>query len=259
MLLDSCRILDVAIHRVTLAQSIDLIDRFIDSHRPHQIVTVNSDFLRLAGADPDFRAVLNSAALAVPDGMPLVWASRLMGNRLPERVAGVDLVREAAALAAAKGHRVFFLGAGPGVAAAAAAELERDNPGLQIAGVYAPPMAAPSPADDARMVDIVRAAAPDMLFVALGAPRQDVWIHQHLAELNVPVCMGVGGSFDFIADRVARAPALMQRTGAEWVHRLLQEPGRLWRRYLVDDLPVVFRMLGTSLAVGAASVVGVQR
>jgi N-acetylglucosaminyldiphosphoundecaprenol N-acetyl-beta-D-mannosaminyltransferase len=208
MLPDSCRILDVAIHRVTLAQTLSLMDEFIRERRPRQIVTVNADFLRLAGKDPAFRDALNSASLAVADGMPLVWASRLMGRGMPERVAGVDLVSEAAARAAAKGYRMFFLGAGPGVAAAAAAELEGRYPGLRVAGVHVPPIGPPSPDDDARMVEIVRAAEPDMLFVALGAPRQEMWIYQHLEDLRVPVCMGVGGSFDLIANRVARARRL---------------------------------------------------
>jgi N-acetylglucosaminyldiphosphoundecaprenol N-acetyl-beta-D-mannosaminyltransferase len=104
--------------------------------------------------------------------------------------------------------------------------------------------------EDAEMVARVRAARPEMLFVAFGAPRQDLWIHRHLAALDVPVCMGVGGSFDMIANQVSRAPAMLQRAGGEWLHRLAQEPGRLWRRYLLDDAPVVLRMLGAGVIEG---------
>lgn len=250
-MLATCPILDVRVHRVSFGEALDEIDRFVRSGAPHQVVTVNSDFIRLAGTNPEFRAVINAADLAVADGMPLIWASRLLGTPLPERVTGVDLMDHSAALAARSGYRVFLLGAGPGVAQAAAEELTLRHRGLSVAGVLTPPMGPFSEEEDARLVAAVRSARPHLLFVALGAPRQEIWIHRHLTALDVPVCIGVGGAFDLIARRIARAPVFMQRTGLEWAHRLVQEPGRLWHRYLLGDVPVVLRMLGDGLLHGA--------
>lgn len=219
------------------------VDAFVRSRRPHQVVTVNLDFLVIAERDARFRAVLADADLALADGTPLLWLARRGGTPLPERVPGVDLLQESCRLAAERGYRPFLLGAAPGVAEAAAGVLEARYPGLRVAGAYCPPFGPPSPEVDRAMVAAVRRARPDLLFVALGAPRQDVWIADHLFELDVPVCMGVGGSLDLVAGRLPRAPRWMQRVGLEWCFRLLQEPGRLWRRYLVDDLPLMLRLL----------------
>jgi N-acetylglucosaminyldiphosphoundecaprenol N-acetyl-beta-D-mannosaminyltransferase len=205
------------------------------------------DFIRLAREDPAFRAAVNGADLVVPDGVPVLWAARLLRQPLGERVTGVDLVEQGAALAAARGYRVFLLGAAPGVADAAAAALTRRHPGLCIAGTYAPPIGPFSAEENARMVAAVRAARPHLLFVAFGAPRQELWIRAHLDELEVPVCVGVGGTFNFLSGAVPRAPRWMRRAGLEWAHRLAHEPGRLWRRYLVHDLPVFLRLLGAGL------------
>lgn len=248
---ESSRILDVRIDRVTLDAVCEQIDSFVRAGKPHQIVTINMDFLRLARADRTFREALNAADLAVPDGVPVLWAARLLGQPAGERVTGVDIVERGAMLAAARGYRVFLLGAEPGVAEAAAAELVRRNPGLIIAGVYAPPMGPFSEEEDARMVALVRAAQPDLLFVAFGAPRQEVWLHRHRHDLGVPVMVGVGGTFNFLAGRVPRAPRWMQRSGLEWLYRLRQEPRRLWRRYLLGDLPVFLRIVLGRLAPAA--------
>jgi N-acetylglucosaminyldiphosphoundecaprenol N-acetyl-beta-D-mannosaminyltransferase len=173
--------------------------------------------------------------------MPLVWASRLSGEPLPARVAGVDLVAECARLSAQEGYRLFLLGAGPGVAEHAAAVLRRRYPTLVLAGTYAPP--GTSPAQDAVTIERVRAAAPDILLVAFGAPRQDYWIRGHRDILGVPVCIGVGGSFDLLSGRISRAPSWMQGSGLEWLYRLGREPKRLWKRYFVHDLPVFVRLM----------------
>ncbi len=237
-------ILDVTVHRTTLDAVIERLDLFVRSGRPHQVVTVNMDFLRIARSDAGFRETLNGADLSVADGVPVIWASRLLGAPLLERVTGVDIVERGAALAAAHGYSIFLLGAEPGVAAEAAAKLTHRFPGLRIAGAYAPPFGPFSDDEQARMLTMVRTARPDILFVAFGAPRQDIWIRQHLQSLGVPVCVGVGGAFNFIAGRLSRAPQWMQRSGMEWTYRLGQEPRRLWRRYLVGDLPIFLRIIG---------------
>ena len=250
---EACRIADVRVHRVTLASIAERLDEFVRSCEPHQIVTVNLDFLRLARRDEEFRDALNAADLAVPDGMPVVWISRLLEQPLIERVTGVDIVEQGAALAAARGYSVFLLGAAPGVAEEAAGALISRNPGLRVAGIYAPPVGPFSAEEEAHMLALVREARPEMLFVAFGAPRQDVWLWRHRRELGVPLCVGVGGTFNFLAGRQPRAPRWMQRFGLEWVHRLKQEPSRLWRRYLLGDLPFLLRIVGSRLRPTAAA------
>lgn len=231
------------IDKVDRASAIEMIRTFIGGASPHQVVTVNLDFLSIASRDTRFQKTINQADLAVADGMPLVWLSRLKGQGLAERVAGVDLVEDCCALAAELQLSIFLLGAAPGIAPRAAERLQARHPGLRVAGTYSPPMNAPQPEEDLRMVDLVRAAAPDLLFVALGAPRQDMWIRDHLADLDVPVSMGVGCVLDLLAGSVTRAPTWMQRSGLEWSYRLLKEPGRLWRRYLLADIPTLGRLL----------------
>jgi N-acetylglucosaminyldiphosphoundecaprenol N-acetyl-beta-D-mannosaminyltransferase len=236
----------ILIDHIDVQSAVDRIQEFLLSGKPHQVVTVNLDFLSIAQRDQAFHDTLNGADLAVADGMPLVWLSRLKGQPLAERVAGVELVHESCRIAAALGGSIFLLGAAPGVGEAAGARLQELYPGLQIAGTYSPPIGPLTHRLNERMVHLVREAAPDFLFVALGAPRQDLWIREHLAQLQVPVAMGVGCSLDVLAGSVRRAPAWMQRSGLEWAFRLGQEPQRLWRRYLLNDLPLLARLMWAS-------------
>ncbi len=236
-------LLDMWIDKVDLQAAIAHVDDFVRARTVHQIMTVNVDFLRLGDRNPIFRSLINAADLAVPDGMPLLWGARLLGDPLPERVTGVELITECARLSAEKGYRLFFLGAAPGVADEVVSTLRARFPGVCVAGTYAPPMGPFSKEENETMVRRIQEAAPDMLFVAFGAPKQDLWIHAHLRRLNVPVCMGVGGAFDMLAGRVRRAPLWMQRHGLEWLYRVLQEPTRLWRRYFIEDLPVFLRLM----------------
>jgi N-acetylglucosaminyldiphosphoundecaprenol N-acetyl-beta-D-mannosaminyltransferase len=232
----------ILIDQVGLTGAVERIAEFVTSGTPHQVVTVNLDFLSIADRNPLFRATLNAADLAVADGMPLVWLSKLKGECLEERVAGVELVSESCRLASEIGASVYLLGAADGVAEAAACQLIKKYPGLTIAGSYSPPVGRLSGDENRKIIDMVRLVAPDFLFVALGAPRQDLWISAHLAELQVPVAMGVGCVFDLLAGSVKRAPVWMRRTGLEWAFRLGQEPQRLWRRYLLNDLPMLARL-----------------
>jgi N-acetylglucosaminyldiphosphoundecaprenol N-acetyl-beta-D-mannosaminyltransferase len=180
--------------------------------------------------------------------MPLIWLSRVMGVPLAGRVTGVELVDECCRLANRSGVGVFLLGGTPSVAATAAERVRERHPGLRVTG-HAPPFGPMSPEEDDRIVAMIQEARPGFLFVALGAPRQDLWIRDHRDRLNVPVSMGVGCVLDLLAGTVRRAPRWMQASGFEWSYRLMREPGRLWRRYLVDDLPLFGRL--SLMALGA--------
>jgi N-acetylglucosaminyldiphosphoundecaprenol N-acetyl-beta-D-mannosaminyltransferase len=221
-------ILGVWVDNVNYDQALSLIEGFIDSRTPHQVVTVNPEFIVAAQSDDEFRRILNASSLALPDGVGLLWAARFLGRPLQERVTGTDTMQHLAALAARKGYRLFLLGAAPGVAVETAARLCEAYPGVTIVGTHA---GSPAPEEEDEIVGMVQRAKPDILFVAYGAPAQDKWIARNLARLGVPVAMGVGGAFDFISGRAKRAPLWVQRLGLEWLHRLLHEPWR-WRRML---------------------------
>lgn len=234
---------EVLIDRVDRGSAVERIRGFLRSGKLNQIVTVNLDFVAIARRDPDFRDTLNEADLAVADGMPLVWASRLSDQPLPQRLTGVELVDECCRVAVETDSNVFLLGAAPGIADEAADTLQARFPGLRIAGVYAPPFGPLTVEENERILKRIHEARPDFLFVALGAPQQDIWIRANRDRLDVPVCMGVGCVLDLLAGVVSRAPIWMQQTGLEWLFRLLQEPGRLWRRYILDDIPALLWLL----------------
>ncbi len=225
-------ILGVRVHDVTLNEALDLIGQFAAAGGPHQIATVNSEFVMAAQDNAAFRDVLNRAALCVPDGIGLVWASRRQARepgsvRLRERVAGVELTEQIASRAAREGWRVFLLGAAPGVAEKAARILQERYPGLDVAGTYS---GSPSIEEQDAIAAMIRGARADVLFVAYGAPAQDLWIARNLDRLNVSVAVGVGGAFDFISGVAQRAPRWVQRVGLEWLHRLIRQPWRIKRQ-----------------------------
>ena len=225
--LPTATILGVHVHAVTNTQTLTLIEQFIASGQPHQLCTVNPEFVVAAQDDFEFRQIINNAALALPDGIGLLKAARFLGTTpLPERVAGSELVVTLARLSHLKGYRIFFLGAQPGVAQQAIVNLKVHYPNLVVAGAHA---GSPAPADNEEIIRRILPTQPDVLLVAYGAPYQDKWIARNLERLNIPLCMGVGGSFDFLAGTAKRAPAWVQRLGLEWLHRLLMEPWR-WRR-----------------------------
>jgi N-acetylglucosaminyldiphosphoundecaprenol N-acetyl-beta-D-mannosaminyltransferase len=222
-------ILGIRVDNVTNEEALMRIQEFVTDGRLHQVVTVNSEFIMAARDDPDFARILNESHLALPDGQGLLWAARILGTPLKERVTGVDTLVRMVAVAADRGYRIYFLGGAAGVAEAAARELSHHHPKLAVAGAYA---GSPAPEEEEELVRIVQQAHPHILFVAYGAPRQEQWIARNLFRLGVPVAMGVGGAFDFISGRAKRAPRWLQRVGLEWLHRLWYEPWR-WRRMMV--------------------------
>lgn len=218
------KILGIKIDVVDFKTTLVKIEQFIKSQKPHQIVTVNPEFVMTAQQDSEFKEVLNKADLSVPDGIGIVWASRLLGFPLKERVAGVDLVEQIAKLAAEKGYSIYFLGGREKVAEKTAFNLKKKFPALKIAGTESG-----SPYE-LEIISKIKQASPSVLFVAFGHPKQEKWIYKYKNRLGVPVMIGVGGAFDFISKNVPRAPKWVQNIGLEWLFRLIKQPWRIKRQ-----------------------------
>ncbi len=218
------------------------------------IVTVNVDILRVAARDPDLGRLVAGATFAVADGMPLVWASRLAGDPLPERVTGASLVGTLAEAAALTGHTVYLVGGDPGVPEAAAAALVERFPGTVVVGTDSPPYGFDRDEEQlTAVVERIVAARPDLVLVGLGFPKQERLITRLTRQLPGAWLLGCGAGIPFAAGQFRRAPGLVQRLGAEWVHRLVLEPRRLARRYLVQDLPFALDLLSRAAAYGFAT------
>lgn len=216
------------------------VDARVQSREPGFIATPNVNLVCNFQRDPVFREAYQKAMLWLPDGKPLMWAARLLGVRMAEKLSGSDMVPWLSAYAAQKGYSVFFFGGLPGSAEIAAQRLRQRYPDLKVAGTHCPPYGFENdPEQNAIAIHLVQEAKPDIMFVALGTPKQEVWLNNHQRELGVPVSMGVGAALDFLSGKVRRAPRWVQRCGLEWVWRLVQEPRRLWRRYLVRDMMII--------------------
>jgi N-acetylglucosaminyldiphosphoundecaprenol N-acetyl-beta-D-mannosaminyltransferase len=241
-------LIGIPICRITEQQCIDRILAGVRAGRGGWVVTPNLDHLRRCAAEPDYATLILDADLRVADGMPLVWAGRLAGTPLPGRVAGSDLIFSLSRALGGRRRSIYLLGGNPGTAEAAAAVLRRSCPGLIIAGTACP---SPGFENDPRQVEALRedleASAPDVVFVALGSPKQERLIRRLLPVVPRAWWLGVGISFSFVCGEVSRAPHWMQRCGLEWLHRLAKEPRRLARRYLIDGLPFAVRLLACAL------------
>jgi N-acetylglucosaminyldiphosphoundecaprenol N-acetyl-beta-D-mannosaminyltransferase len=232
------RVLGVRVDDVTMQEACDRLAVLMSQGGVYQVATVNPEFIMVAQHDAVFSALLQHTVLNVPDGIGVLWAARRMGRPLRERVAGVDMVRQLCARGSQYKWRTFFLGARPGVAERAAANLALKYQGLVVAGAFS---GSPRPEDDQEALARVRKARPNLLFVAYGAPAQDKWLARNLPLLQLSdppegapaglVGIGVGGAFDFLTGVQKRAPDWMQHAGLEWLYRLLKEPWR-WRRQL---------------------------
>ncbi|MGE5314912.1 MAG: WecB/TagA/CpsF family glycosyltransferase [Acidobacteriota bacterium] len=221
-------ILGIPIHDVSMEETMDLFVEMALSGSPHHVMTVNPEFIMIARKNPEFFSVLRRASLCVADGMGILWGSRILGRPVAERITGSDSIPRFASLAARHGIRFFLLGAAPGVAEEAARILTERNPGLVIAGTYA---GSPAVEEEDEICGMIERSGAQVLLVAYGPPKQDLWIARTQSRLMMPLAIGVGGTFDFIAGKARRAPLWMQRAGLEWLYRLMREPKR-WKRML---------------------------
>lgn len=226
-----------------MAEALDWIGQLVERRQPTYLVTANLDFAAQASTDEHLQRILVEAELVLCDGMPLLWASRLTKHPLQERVAGSDLIPKLAGRAAAEGWRIFLLGAEEQSLENATKNLKKKHPDLIIAGTYSPPFAPLHEMNHEEIARRIKEAAPDILLVALGCPKQEKWIYQHYRSLGVPCSIGVGATIDFLAGKVHRAPPWIAAIGLEWVFRLVQEPRRLAGRYLADIVFLVSQFI----------------
>jgi N-acetylglucosaminyldiphosphoundecaprenol N-acetyl-beta-D-mannosaminyltransferase len=227
---------------LTFAQTLDEVARRIAVRKPGYVITANLHYAMLTARDSRLPPLNDGAQFIVADGMPLVWASRWRTTRLPERVTGSDLVPALCARAAERDWRIFLLGGEPGIGDEAARKLREKYPTLQIVGVEAPPFRAPTPEEHAALIQRIRDSKADLLFVAFGQPKGELWMQENCAATEVPVSIQVGATLNFLAGHVRRAPMWIQRLGIEWVYRLWAEPKRLFGRYWSNGL-FALRML----------------
>ncbi|WP_312334951.1 WecB/TagA/CpsF family glycosyltransferase [Anaerospora hongkongensis] len=219
-------VLGIPVDSITMESAVAKIEAFIQEASPHLIATANAEMVMLAQQDDELSNILQHASLVVPDGAGVVWAARYQGNEVRERVAGFDLTQRLLAEAAIKGYRVYFFGAGPGIAEQAKQTAEARYPGIHIVktrdGYF-------TEADEAEIIEDIVSMQPHILLAALGVPKQEKWLMRNLNKLQVPVAIGVGGTLDVMAGTVKRAPLWMQQANLEWLYRLLKQPQRAIR------------------------------
>jgi len=227
---------------------------FLRRH-PVYVTTPNAQHSVLLELSPEYRNIYDKSFLSVADGISITMGAALLGHSLPERIPGVDLFLGICRAAADSGLRIFLLGGCPGSADRAAANLRQRYPTLEI-GTYCPPYGFESDAHESSKVrQSIVAFAPGILFVGFGAPKQELWIAEHGLPLNVPVSIGVGGTFEMTSGAISRAPALLRSCGLEWAFRLLKEPRRLWRRYLLGNIAffaIILKQLLSQVTAGAS-------
>ena len=212
------------------------------------VVTPNAQHLVTLQQDPYFREIYQSAFLSVPDGVPLLWAAKFLKTPLKNRVNGTDLFEKICEIASQRKLNIFLLGGRPGAADAVAEVLRKRHPSLLVSGTYCPPYGFESDDQElAKINELVKVASPHILFVGLGAPKQEKWIYENYQELNVPISIGIGVSFELVSGMVRRAPKIMQSLGLEWLFRLLMEPKRLWKRYVVGNAVFVWLVIKQKL------------
>ena len=236
-------VLGVGISAITMADALAMIDTWIATGASRYVCVTGVHGVMESQADPALRKIHNCAGLVTPDGMPMVWLSRLHGHRRVERVYGPDLLLACCEASVAKGYRHFLYGGGEGVPERLAARLQTRFPGLIIAGTWSPPFRELTGTEEQAMIDTIASAQPDIIWIGLSTPKQERWMARYVGRLPAAVLIGVGAAFDIHAGVKKQAPPWMQRSGLEWLFRLATEPRRLWRRYLTNNPRFVWRLL----------------
>lgn len=230
-------IMGIRFHTLPMPEVVSLLKSAIEHKKPIQVSFANAQTVAMCWRDKTLRDVINRSTLTFPDGMSIVWGGRMLGLSIRHRIAGPDAMAELCRQAAHDGHRIFLLGTSVETLSALRRALERKFPGIQIVGTFSPPMAVRfTPEQTNAMLAAVNSSKPDILFVGLSFPKQERWIEENLQRIQAPVSLGVGAAFDFLSDRIPRAPEWLQKRGLEWLHRLSCEPRRLWRRYLWGNI-----------------------
>lgn len=228
----SVDILGVSVSPIAMDEAVATIEGWIEGGVRNYVCVTGAHGIIESRSNERLRAIYNNAGLSTPDGMPLVWMARALGHASTQRVYGPDLMLALSARSAERGYRNFYYGGGEGVADLLRQALESRFPNLEVAGTHTPPYRRLTAEEDAAVVEKINAARPDIVWVGLGAPKQEFWMAEHFGRIDAPVMIGVGAAFDFLSGLKAQAPSWMQRTGLEWFYRLVTEPRRLWRRYL---------------------------
>lgn len=236
-------VLGVGVSAIDMADALRTIEGWIEARTPGYVCVTGVHGVMESQRDESLRRIHNEAGLVTPDGMPLVWLSRLAGHRHVRRVYGPDLMLECCARSVERGWRHFLYGGGEGVPELLAERLVARYPGLQIAGAFSPPFRPLTDEEDAEIVERIDRSRADFVWVGLSTPKQERWMHAHVGQLQAPVLLGVGAAFDFHAGLKRQAPRWMQRAGLEWFFRMLTEPRRLWRRYCVNNPLFVWAVL----------------
>lgn len=233
-MIDRCHILGVGVSAITMAHALETIECWIKKSQPHYICLTPAHAIMECYNHPELRQIYNHSGLTTPDGMAIVWLLHWYGYRGVERVYGPDLLLATCERSVEQGYRHYFYGGAPGVPEELARKMQARFLGLQIVGVESPPFRSLTTEEDEAVVRRIRTAHPDIVWVGIGSPRQERWMKNHIGRLDVPVLVGVGAAFDFLSGNKPQAPLCVQRSGLEWLFRLITEPRRLWRRYLLQ-------------------------
>jgi N-acetylglucosaminyldiphosphoundecaprenol N-acetyl-beta-D-mannosaminyltransferase len=239
---DHVDVLGVKVSAIDLEQAVEMADRWVTSGIPGYVCVTGVHGVMEAQSDPEFRRILNDAFINTPDGMPMSWVGRLRGFKRMNRVYGPDFMAAMCRLSVEKGYRNFLYGGNPGVAELLSQTLQKRFPGLQVVGTYTPPFRPLNAEEEGELLAQLRQSKPHILWVGLSTPKQEKFMAQYLQRFQIPLSVGIGAAFDYHTGRIRECPDWLKRAGMQWLHRLMQDPRRLWRRYLRNNPAFLWRI-----------------